>query len=271
MVTFLKIIMVLILVLYLAFLGLILLGMKYRNPYQLFMMVGPKGSGKSTLICKLTQRYRKKGWTVYSNVAVPGALLFEGTDIGKIQFTANSVVFVDEIGMVFDNRNFKTFRQDTRDWFKLQRHYRVKVFCFSQAWDVDVKIRQLCDGIYLLNSYFNVISVARKVRRRLTIVHPSGEAESRIADDLEFVPWFMAPFGGLMVTWLPAWHYYFDSFAAPELDHVEFVECSYPDSYFDHIENSLRVKAAGAIFSKVEKAGAKAAAVWWKLHHRDFH
>ena len=37
----------------------------------------------------------------------------------------------------------------------------------------------------------NFLSVARKIRRSITIVHPSGDAEARIADDIDFVPiWY---------------------------------------------------------------------------------
>ena len=38
----------------------------YRNPYKLIMVFGKKGSGKTTLIAKLTYKYLKKGRPVYS-------------------------------------------------------------------------------------------------------------------------------------------------------------------------------------------------------------
>ena len=112
---------------YFVVLFLILYGVKYANPYRLIMVFGKKGSGKTTLIAKLTVKYLRRGWKVYSTVPIPGALLFNAKDIGKVMFDANTVMFIDEGGILFDNRNFKAFREDTRDWFKLQRHYRVKV------------------------------------------------------------------------------------------------------------------------------------------------
>ena len=39
---------------------------KYLNPYKLVFVFGKKGSGKSTLIQKLSNKYYKNGWTVYS-------------------------------------------------------------------------------------------------------------------------------------------------------------------------------------------------------------
>lgn len=122
---------------YFVVLALIVYGMRYSNPYRLIMVFGKKGSGKTTLIAKLTVKYLRRGWKVYSTVPIPGALLFNAQDIGKIMFDENTVMFIDEGGMLFDNRNFKSFREDTRDWFKLQRHYRVKVFIFSQAFDIE--------------------------------------------------------------------------------------------------------------------------------------
>lgn len=245
--------------LYFAVLFLIMYGSKYRNPYRLIMVFGKKGSGKTTLITKLSLKYQKKGWKVYTTVPVPGAYLFDAHDVGKIMFDQNSVVFMDEGGILFDNRNFKAFREDTRNWFKYQRHYRVKVFIFSQAFDIDVKLRNLTDYMYLTNTYFNVISIARQVQRKICIVHPSGEAESRIADDMDFSPWWMLPFGGVYITWIPRYIKYFDSFEAPELVPGEFTLCSYPDSYFEAIENSPRVKICNWLQARYDKC----AAMYW--------
>lgn len=216
---------------YLSFLALILIGLHYRNGFTLNMFIGKKGAGKTTLITKLTFKYLKRGWKVYSNVEVPGAFIYDPAKIGQLDFDQNSIVFCDEIGMIFDNREFAKFDNAKRDWFKLQRHYKVKFYAFSQAWDIDKKIRALTDNIYLIDSYFNCISVARKVRRKLTIVHPDGASESRIADDLEFTPWWQAPFGGLMITWLPSWMMFFNSFDAPNLELKEFEYYPLPDNF----------------------------------------
>lgn len=235
MIFFFHLLMGFVVLLYFAVLFLIVYGSKYRNPYRLYMVFGKKGSGKTTLITKLTFKHLKRGWKVYSTVPTPGAYLFDAKDIGKIMFDCNSVVFCDEGGILFDNRNFKAFREDTRNWFKYQRHYRVKVYVFSQAFDIDVKLRNLTDFMYLTNCYFNVISIARRVQRKIVIVHPNAQGESRIADDMEFTPWFLAPFGGLIITWIPNWIKYFDSFEAPELEPGTFILCDYPEGYEERL------------------------------------
>ena len=55
----------------------------YRNPYKLFMVFGKKGSGKSTLMCKLALKYAKRGRPVYCNTPIPGTYYF---DVDKIGF-----------------------------------------------------------------------------------------------------------------------------------------------------------------------------------------
>ena len=73
---------------------------KYRNPYKLFMVFGKKGSGKTTLMCKMALKYRKKGWHVYSNVHIPGTYHFDTVDIGVAHFPENSILLIDEVGLV---------------------------------------------------------------------------------------------------------------------------------------------------------------------------
>nr|WP_300834130.1 zonular occludens toxin domain-containing protein [uncultured Acetatifactor sp.] len=219
----------------LAFLALLVfcavMARKYRNPYKLTLVFGKKGSGKTTFLTKKAVQYMRRGKTVYSTVYIPGAHMFDVQQIGNYTFPPESVVFVDEVGMVWDNRNFKSFRPEVRDWFKLQRHYHVTVWLFSQATDIDIKLRMLMDEMYLCTCHMNFLSVARKIRRSITIVHPSGDAEARIADDINFVPVWYSLFGAksAVFTYIPNWVKYFDSFDAPELPLVDSEFQQVPD------------------------------------------
>lgn len=192
---------------------------KYRNPYKLIMVFGKKGSGKTTFLAKTAYRYIKKGYPVYSTVYVPGAHLFDVNEIGRMSFPPKSVIFIDEVGMIWDNRNFKNFRTDVRDYFKLQRHYNHTVYLFSQTFDIDVKLRNLTDAMYLVRCYMGWFSVARKIRRDIVLVEPQGDSEARIADSLEFEPIWLSLFGAKTVqfTYIPRWTKLFNSFEAPEL------------------------------------------------------
>lgn len=201
------------------------LSQKFTNPYRLYMLFGKKGSGKTTFITKMALRYIKQGRPVFSTVPVPGAYGFDPQKLGKLNFPPESVIFFDEAGILFDNRQFKTFSADKTEYLKLMRHYRVTIYMFSQAFDIDKKIRDLCDYCYLVTNFCNIWSIARKINRRIAIVHAdSGTGESHLADDMDFTPWFTIPFGGAIITFIPAWSKYFNSFECKPLPLNEFFE-----------------------------------------------
>lgn len=130
----------------------------YSNPYTLTMIFGKKGSGKTTTMTKLAHQAQRRGQAVYSNIPLPGCFLISDEDIGFKQIPPNSVLLVDEVGMIWDNRQFKNFKPEVRDWFKLQRHYRVKVYLFSQTFDIDKKLRDLTDDMYLIEKRFRIFA-----------------------------------------------------------------------------------------------------------------
>ncbi len=191
---------------------------KYRNKYKLFMLFGKKGCGKTTNICKHSFKYLKKGKEVYCTEHIPGTRYISYSDvkdIGKYKYPENAVIFIDEVGMIWDNREFKSFNPEVRNWFKLQRHYKNTVYLYSQHFDIDLKLRNLVDGMYIGKSYMNCLSVFKSIRKDLKIVEASAEAESRIADELVVVPFFV-PFSR-DITWIPKYAKHFNSFAVPEL------------------------------------------------------
>ena len=106
---------------------------KYLNPYKLYLVFGKKGSGKSTYLVKLAaQRMKRKnnGWKVYTNMdelCIPGVRHFDIQHLGDFVPEADSLLLLDEVGMIWDNRDYKVFKPQVRDFFKLQRHYHVLV------------------------------------------------------------------------------------------------------------------------------------------------
>lgn len=207
---------------------LVFMAVKYSNPYKLIMVFGKKGSGKTTFLAWTAQKYLRKGWTVYSSVSIPGTYLIRSEDVGYVQFPDRSVILMDEVGMIYDNRNYKNFKEQVRDYFKLQRHYRHRVFLFSQTFDIDLKLRNLCDSMYMMINYFNVFSVAKQIKRSLIVVAPSADSESRIADALVISPFFTWPFGGRHYLYIPHWVGLFDSYEAPRLGDRDYELIDYP-------------------------------------------
>lgn len=195
---------------------------RYNNPYRLIFIFGKKGAGKSLYMVKQMMKYLKKGWTVYTDIVncnLPGVRIMNAMDLSEFAPVENSAIFLDEAGILFDNRNFKNFNSGLRDFFKLQRKYKCRVFLNSQSFDIDKKIRDVTDQMGLIVSVGNVFSIYRPIRRSITLTQPSAEAESRIADKLSFESLFKWQF-----TYLPKYFKYFDSFAAPVRPPLPFNE-----------------------------------------------
>lgn len=186
---------------------------RFSNPYKLVMLIGKKGSGKTTFLVKTGLKEVKKGKTVYTNIdgcSVPEFRYINSSDLGEFVPPPDSVLLLDEAGMVYDNRKFKGFSDATRDFFKLQRHYRVTVYLASQSLDVDKKLRDLVDHLILVQSFLPGISLLRPIKRSITLVEASSMGESRIADNLKFRSILSWRFLGLK-----KFSKFFDSFQVP--------------------------------------------------------
>lgn len=190
---------------------------KYYNPYKLYMVFGKKGAGKSTYLTMLAVKYAKAGRPVYSTLNVPYAYKLDYNDIGFKSFPPRSVLLIDEVGMIWDNRNFKNFKSEVRDYFKLQRHYRHTVYLFSQSFDVDLKLRTLTDRMYLLVNPLGWFTYIRSITRSITVTEASSQAESRIADQLHLSGIAGLLFGSSKIMLIPRYAKYFDSFIVDEL------------------------------------------------------
>lgn len=193
---------------------------KYVNPYRLYLIFGKKGSGKSTYLTKLAVRYMRKGWIVYTNMedlVIPGVRFFNIQHLGEYVPEAHSLLLLDEVGMIWDSRDFKAFKPTVRDFFKLQRHYKVVVYMASQTFDVDKKIRDLTDGMYLQTNFLRVFSLGRRITRSVTLTESTSEAESRICDNLKW-----APVWDWTLTYIPKWGKMFDSAVIPEKPILEY-------------------------------------------------
>lgn len=196
--------------------------LSYLNPYKLIFVFGKKGSGKSTLLEKLSHQYLKKGWTVYST-EVTGEFSFttydpavinpiSPKDIYHFNFPERSAIFIDEVSLIWDNRNFKNMDPKVVEWFRYQRHHKCRVYLFSQSFDIDKKLRDLCDEMYIVGKFARVLVRAKRIIRKPVVVHPSPEAPARIDEDLIVDGPLMAFFGGRIYAWIPYWARTFNSF-----------------------------------------------------------
>lgn len=193
---------------------------KYLNPYKLHFFIGKKGSGKSTVLTKIALQSMKKGKTVFSTEPIPGTYVLKPEDIGFYEFPPNSVILIDEVSLVWPNRDWKKLKNEVVEWFRLQRHRRLTVYLFSQTFDADIKIRDQSDSLWLVTKKARVFSFARRIEKNITIRQGTAEAPSTLAEDYRFVPLLQA--NAFKLTYIPKWSKYFDSFITPELDVKEF-------------------------------------------------
>lgn len=195
---------------------------KYLNPYKLTMIFGKKGCGKTTYLTKIALQHIKKGWSVYSTEPIPGTYAVDPSMIGKYLIPPKSVLLIDEVGMVWDNRDFKNFKNSVRDWFKLQRHYKVKVYLFSQTFDIDKKLRDLTDEMYYLENKWRIFSWAKRINKHCVLTQAESDRPSTISENLQFDPFLFWPLGSRILTYIPKYSKYFNSYCTPFLPSYDF-------------------------------------------------
>lgn len=93
---------------------------------------------------------------------------------------------------------------------------------FSQTFDIDKKLRDLTDGLYLCATMLRVFSWAKRIHRSVTLTKSDADRESRISEDLEFDSILSWPFGGRILTFIPRYAQYFDSHIVPELSPMPY-------------------------------------------------
>lgn len=233
----------LLLVIFLVFLVYHLLTKKFINPYKLYLFFGKKGSGKSTLLQKLVSYYSKRGYTCYCNIgdcslkqciSIPIEFLpqlsiaFSDKSVRadlrskflKLGYKCpdyvkpKSVIFCDEINLLWDNRDFKSFPKDMQKYFRLQRHYKHIFIGFSQTYDCDKKIRDLADELIIVKRSFRVWIRTSSYVKKVVVVSPDDDNSrdtATMTDD--FIPRgifydLTSPFN----AWLPKWVKVHDSF-----------------------------------------------------------
>lgn len=201
-----------------AFFGILtavsVLKRKFMSPYTLTYIFGLKGAGKSTFMVKMMLRDIKNGWVVYTNmfdVNIPGVRLFDAQELSSMVPPPGSAIYIDEAGLLWDNRQYKDFDSGFTEYFKLQRKYKNKVVINSQALDVDKKIRDLVDRMYLMTNVFGCIGVARPLKRTIKVIEAFGSSESRLGMNLTFEGISKSVF-----FWMPSYWKWFDSFNAPQ-------------------------------------------------------
>lgn len=181
---------------------------------------GVPGCGKTTLLTKFAVRElkrMKRGRSVYKHVYTnfycKGAEVIDYRDLANYKIT-DSLILLDELAMDADNRKFKTFSDNMRDFFILHRHLGCDIIYATQSYEmVDLKIRQLTAQLwYMSKTVVPVLSMftsAKKVYRTIAI----NEHTSELTLGYRFCNLLEAFFASnYKCVFRPRYYKYFDSF-----------------------------------------------------------
>ena len=195
---------------------------------------GVPGSGKTTLAAKIVLENLKRGVRTYTNVPIKGGLLFDASAIGSFDISDGEMI-LDEAGIQFNNRKFKTLPQSTIEWFKLSRHYGIRnIHIFSQSYDdMDITLRRLADEIYTIKRTLIPLVFCR---RRIKVKVGIDKDTHQIMDQYFFQ--------FLGINTYVGYHYWhmFDSWSAPVLPIREWYYSSYPDFTIDKKHSKIIYK-----------------------------
>lgn len=184
------------------------------QPYFTCMIIGKKGSGKTTDIAKRSLKAQKKGIKVYSTIEIPGNYIFNPIDIKEFTFEPNSLILIDEIGLIWDNRDFKTFEKGVNIWFKYSRQYKCQVYLYSQAFDVDLKIRNMVDKMYLMTR-IGKITLLKPIIKKIGI-STDINGNGSLVDTYRF-SWFF----DWRINYMPRYYGLFKSFNPPPREIIQ--------------------------------------------------
>ena len=141
---------------------------------------GVPGCGKSTTLVREYRKNRKKYKHIYTlNIDIKGCKRIKREDLENYKFT-DSLILWDEITMDADNRSYKTFSNDLRDFFLLHRHLGVDIIYATQNFEnVDKKVRDLTSELwYMSKSVIPILSeftTTKRIYRNVNINENTSE------------------------------------------------------------------------------------------------
>lgn len=208
---------------------------------------GVPGSGKTTNAARIVLGNLKRGVKTFSNVPIKGAIMYDTSLIGKVDISDGDMI-IDEAGIAYNNRKFKSLPQEQIEWFKLSRHYGIRnIHIFSQSYeDMDVTLRRLADEIYVVKrSLIPYVFFTRRIMVKVGI-----DKDTHQIMDMYFFQFLgIKPYLGYHY-----WHM-FDSWSAPDLP-------PYLWYYSSFDEYTINKKHSKIIFRQLHRHGR----LWYKIY-----
>lgn len=179
---------------------------------------GVPGCGKTTTLVKKAikeqKRIKKRYKNIYTiNFKCSGCIEIQWEDLEKYKMY-DSLILIDEISTVADNREFKTFSKEHRDFFIMHRHLGNDIIWVTQNYEkIDKTIRELTQELwYMTKTIIPVLDEftrSRKIYRNINI----NEHTSELTLGYRFCNWLE----GIMasnnqIVWRRKYYKYFDSY-----------------------------------------------------------
>lgn len=179
---------------------------------------GSPGCGKTTTAVSMLYKSRKLYKYRYANFEVSDKVARECKldRVGEWTLPPNSYLCIDEAGIEYNSRKFKSLPQKAIEWFKLHRHYKVKrIDIFSQSWeDMDITLRRLADELWYVKKIF-CFTLLRRIYKRVKI----DKQTEQIIDGYKLAGFWniLLPFNNCVkIVFRPRWYKYFDSYSTPD-------------------------------------------------------
>lgn len=191
---------------------------------------GVPGCGKTTNLVKIARkeqkRIKKRYKNIYTiNVDIKGCKRIT-KDILEKYLIEDSLILWDEITLDADNRAFKTFSEDLRDFFILHRHVGCDIIYVTQNYEkVDKVIRDLTGELWYMERtvipILNNITKSKRIYRQINI----NEHTSELTLGYRFCTWLESIFTtNVELCWRPKYYKYFDSYSLLSLESREKYE-----------------------------------------------
>jgi len=211
-----------------------------RNiPEDLSVWIGVPGSGKTTTaswaVWKINHDKRYSHLKAYTNFACIDAYKIDSKkDLGTYM-VSDGLVIVDEAGIDFSNRSWKTnLTPETNRFNRKFRHYRIEHYMFfSQFLDMDNTFIKLARSLHMCKKIGPFI-IVNDYKKLITFNE----------DQVPTFAWRQASIleGGTHIIYAPKYYPYFDSWEIDDLPEKEFSlwqdEQEFPQ--YDYVNRTLK-------------------------------